>query len=200
MLDIEGIERPGLTPARFSVPDGGIAAIMGPSGSGKSLLLRAIADIDPNDGDAVVDEVRRSDVSAPEWRRMVAYLPAESGWWSDIVSDHFRDPTEAGSLVEDLGLPHDAFSWAVARLSTGEKQRLAFARAMEMQPKALLLDEPTAALDSDSEEKLEAVLKMFSSNGRSIVLVTHDKAQAKRLGGALYTMRDGTLHKEADPE
>lgn len=86
MLDVAGIERPGLSRTSFTVPDGDIATIMGPSGSGKSLLLRAIADMDPNDGGAAVDGILRSSVPAHEWRRMVAYLPAESGWWSDAVA------------------------------------------------------------------------------------------------------------------
>ena len=86
MLDVAGIERPGLSRTSFTVPDGGIATIMGPSGSGKSLLLRAIADMDPNDGGASVDGILRSSVPAHEWRRMVAYLPAENGWWSDAVA------------------------------------------------------------------------------------------------------------------
>lgn len=196
MLDVAGIERPGLSRTSFTVPDGGIATIMGPSGSGKSLLLRAIADMDPNDGGAAIDGILRSSVPAHEWRRMVAYLPAESGWWSDAVADHFRNARDAHSLIEGLGLPEDALSWAVARLSTGEKQRLPFARAMEMQPKALLLDEPTAALDTESEEKVEEVLRAFCGEGGSVIVATHDKMQAKRLGGTFYEMRGGCLRRE----
>ncbi|MBK5938823.1 ABC transporter ATP-binding protein [Halochromatium roseum] len=78
-----------LAPVDLQINAGELIFISGPSGSGKSLLLRAIADLDPNQGEVLIDNRPRRSIPAPEWRRRVGLLPAESGWWADRVGDHF---------------------------------------------------------------------------------------------------------------
>lgn len=179
-----------------SVADGEIVALRGSSGAGKSVLLRAIADMDPNDGDIWLDDVPRASFSGPEWRQKVRYVAAESAWWDDDVAAHFRFPEQAYSLAMELGLPCDFLSWQVARLSTGEKQRLAFVRAIEDKPRVLLLDEPTAALDPASEQMVEARIGQLRADGTAIILVTHSAVQAERLSTRRYLVEGGRL-KEA---
>ena len=68
-------------PFDLSVERGGCVGVSGPSGAGKSLLLRMIADLDPNQGEVWLNGVARSSLAAPAWRRQVTYVPAEFGWW-----------------------------------------------------------------------------------------------------------------------
>jgi ABC-type iron transport system FetAB ATPase subunit len=195
MLEIKALSRLHIGPVNLSLADGEVIAITGPSGSGKSVLLRAIADLDPNAGEARTQSGARAEMLAPAWRRKVAYLPAESGWWADTVSEHFEQPEQAD--LASLGLPSEAMGWEVARLSSGERQRLAFLRLLEHRPDALLLDEPTAPLDADNTALFEARLKRCISAGTSVLLVTHDPAQAARIADRHYVLADGQLSEAA---
>jgi len=193
MLTIRDLSRPGLAPASFDVADGEAVAIVGPSGAGKTLLLRAIADLDPNRGEVALDGAARDGLSGPDWRRRVGYLAAEAGWWADRVGDHFTDTAAATRWATELGLTEAALDWQVARLSTGEKQRLALARLLVNDPRVLLLDEPTSALDAASVGMAEAVLRGLLAAGSSLVFTTHDPDQAARLAGRTLTMAAGRL-------
>ena len=178
-------------PFSFAVPAGGCLAVTGPSGSGKSLLLRMIADLDPHEGDAWLDGIAQSATPAPAWRRQVGLAPAEPGWWLERVGGHFdgRPPDAAA-----LGLPPDIWEREVARCSTGERARLALLRALAGNPRVLLLDEPTGALDGAATAAVEALLTARRAAGLAVVLVTHDPAQAARLGSAWMHMDAGRLH------
>jgi len=193
VLKIRGLARPGVEPADLDVAAGECVAVSGPSGAGKSLLLRAIVDLDPNQGDVSLDGNARAALAAPDWRRRVVYVPAEAGWWADQVADHFPDPAVAAPLVTRLGLPAAAMEWEVARLSTGEKQRLALARAMVIGPDALLLDEPTSGLDPETTAIVESMLHERVADGIAVLIVTHDAKQAERLAKRRYRMAKGKL-------
>ena len=174
---------------------GACAAITGPSGSGKSLFLRMIADLDPNEGKVWLNGTERASVIAPEWRRKVTYVSAESGWWADTVIEHFarNKRGEVAGLAARLGLHADLLDASIARLSTGEKQRLALVRALLLCPPVLLLDEPTGPLDEESVTRVEALLRERMASGISVLLVTHDANQAERLGDQRYRMAAGRL-------
>ena len=192
MLQVSNLTRPGLGPVSFSVGKGQCLAVTGPSGAGKTLLLRAIADLDPNDGTVQLAGAERRSMPAPGWRTRVGLVPAESGWWADTVGEHFRRPDKAAGMLEALGLPGEAINWQVQRLSTGERHRLALARALALAPEVLLLDEPTAALDKRATRKVEAVVRELMKQGKAIVLVTHDTAQLKRLAHSQIALSSGT--------
>lgn len=196
MLVVENLSRPGLAPADLVVPDGTCIAIRGRSGAGKSLLLRAIADLDPSQGRVTLDDQSRNAMSAPAWRRLVTYVAAESGWWTEHVGDHFEAPDIAAGYLVRLGFHGDVMSWPVSRLSSGEKQRLALLRAIVQGPRVMLLDEPTSALDPDATAKVESVLHEKITGGVSIIMVTHDKEQAQRMAEKLYIIEDGKLAAE----
>lgn len=200
MLKVEALTRLGLGPFDFEVADGACLAITGPSGAGKSVLLRAIADLDPNEGRVATAHLQRDEVTAPVWRRAVALLPAESGWWAEGVAAHFHDPDAAKALLEQVGLEHGAIGWQVARLSTGERHRLALLRALENGPEVLLLDEPTTMLDRGTTGLVEALLKERMARGLSIVMVTHDPDQPKRIASRVLWLEGGRLSDGAKVE
>lgn len=193
MLQVTNLTRLMIGPISFAINDGECVAITGPSGTGKSVLLRAIADLDPNDGSVQAAEMERSKTAAPQWRKHVAMLPAESGWWQERVASHFQNPEQMPEKLPLIGLPKDAMSWEVARLSTGEKHRLALLRCLETEPKVLLLDEPTAALDHDTTLQIESLLKQQLASGTSILIVTHDAAQATRVADRILHLENGAL-------
>ncbi|MEE8453481.1 MAG: ABC transporter ATP-binding protein [Limibaculum sp.] len=193
MLIVNGLRTKAGGPADFSLRGGEIIAVRGPSGSGKSLMLRAIADLDPAEGEVSLDGTKRARIPAPEWRRRVAFVPAESGWWDDRVREHFPDGGGDTALIEALGLDPAALDWEVRRLSTGERHRLAIARALVRKPEVWLFDEPTAALDAEAARRVEAVITQGRDRGAAILLVTHDDAQAARLADRTLTMAAGRL-------
>lgn len=195
MLEIVGLRRVGLEPAFFTLDRGSCMAVRGPSGAGKSLLLRAIADLDPNEGHVALDGRQRSAIPAPDWRRQVLYLPAQSGWWADTVSDHFRDWRAAVPLLNELALPVEAGAWPIARCSTGELARLALIRALVREPKVLLLDEPTAALDAATVKAVEGLLCARITAGISALWVTHDSLQAARVADRSLAVEAGVVRE-----
>jgi len=198
MLRLHDLCARGLEPVSLEVQDGTCLALYGPSGAGKTMLLRAIADLDENTGDVETAYVARSSVAAPVWRRAVTYVPAESGWWTDHVGDHVPNTAHCHDLLARLGLPQKCLSWDVSRLSTGERHRLALIRALLQNPEVLLLDEPTAALDAAATEQVESVLKDTLSDGMTIVLVSHEKDQAARLNAAVAQIEDGCVRITAE--
>jgi putative ABC transport system ATP-binding protein len=182
-------------PFDLALAAGECIAITGPSGSGKSLFLRMTADLDPNEGEVFLDGTERRSLVAPSWRRRVVYNAAEPGWWSENVADHFRGPAVqfALTMAPRLGLALDLLGGPVVRLSTGERQRLALIRALALDSPVLLLDEPTGALDEDSAQRVEAVLRERLAAGITIAMVTHSPEQAVRLGHRHLRMADRHL-------
>ena len=184
-------------PITLEIAPGECLALMGPSGAGKSLLLRAIVDLDPNTGNVTLGADARADMAASAWRKLVALVPAEAGWWGDRVADHFPAKSDAAELIERLELA-GALEWDVARLSSGERQRLAIARALCGKPQALLLDEPTASLDEHATGLVEALIQDCCREGMALLVVTHNRQQAGRMANRLLAMREGKIHQLAE--
>ena len=195
MLRTENLSRPWLEPVSIRLPAGRIGVVMGRSGSGKTLLARAIVDLDPNEGEVWWKDVRRSAVPAPEWRKMVGYVPAESGWWADRVGEHFNGGGDLPALLEAVAMPADALEWPVSRLSSGERQRLALARALARRPEVLILDEPTSALDEATKECVEELLLRKRDEGMTLLVITHDPGQAERLGDVFWRIEKGRVEE-----
>ncbi len=198
MLAVQGLTRPGIEPFSLALDAGECVALGGPSGAGKTLLLRAVADLDPSFGAVSLDGVSREAMPAPEWRRRVCYLAPEAGWWADGVAAHVPDRDAALALLPALGLAVAALDWQVARLSTGERQRLALARLLLLEPRVMLLDEPTSGLDPDTTVMVEGVLRQRLGDGAAILLVTHAAEQARRLAGRHFRIEAGQV-REAGP-
>ncbi|GAB3257788.1 ABC transporter ATP-binding protein [Chitinimonas naiadis] len=179
-------------PYSLTIPPGQCVLLSGPSGVGKSRLLRMIADLEPGTGEVRLGTETRDSMPAPAWRRRVCYVAAESGWWADSVREHMAAPQAVAALLSLLGLPDSLLDAPVAQLSTGERQRLALLRAGTQRPQFLLLDEPTSALDEASALQVESLLGRWQAEGMGLLVVSHNQAQIGRLGGPHWRMhRDG---------
>ncbi|MDB5956522.1 ABC transporter ATP-binding protein [Ramlibacter sp.] len=193
MLEIREMRRLHVGPVSLRLGSGSCVSIEGASGSGKSVLLRMVADLDPHEGDCFLDGHACTATSAPAWRRMVTYVPADSGWWHERVGDHFARTADLPQLLAAVGMDAAAAAWPVARLSTGERQRLALLRALHPGNRVLLLDEPTSGLDEQSRSQVEQLLRQLLDQGTAILLVTHDGALAQRMASERFEMRKGRL-------
>ncbi len=169
-----------------------VVFLRGASGSGKSLFLRAIADLIMHNGEAYLDEKKCSDINPVQWRKWIGFLPAESAWWRDKVGDHFDDNNNL--YLPLLNLPADCLQWDVSRCSTGEKQRLAMARLLAHQPKVLLLDEPTASLDPASVKLVESLVIDYANKFNApVIWVSHDTSQIKQLSQREFKIKENEI-------
>lgn len=180
-------DRPALT---FSLQAGELVCLSGPSGSGKTQLLRALVDLDPNQGSVTLNGALRESLSPTQWRRRVALLTADSHWWEVTVAAHFTRLD--AQQFDRLGLDRDVGDWHVERLSSGEKQRLALLRLLANRPEVLLLDEPTANLDDANRRRVEALVRDYLRETRGCCLwVSHDSQQLEQLCDRRMTMTSG---------
>ena len=198
-------------PIDLTIAAGDCAALSGPSGSGKSLMLRAIADLDQHSGGVFLDDTPAEDEPAPRWRCRVGLLLAEPQWWEDRVEAHFmagcRTPEDATGhewsvigLLERVGFEKDVLGWTTSRLSSGERQRLGLVRLLERRPDAMLLDEPTASLDPANVERVETLIADYRHNFSAATLwVSHDPGQIPRIADRGYRLEDGRLNPQDLP-
>jgi putative ABC transport system ATP-binding protein len=187
-------------PVDLSIGAGECVCIEGASGSGKTLLLRAIADLDPHRGEVRLDDTRCTSLPAPAWRRAVALLVAESQWWSERIGDHFEYGVDA-AWIEGLGLPAAAMDWQVARCSTGERQRLALLRTLMQAPAVLLLDEPTGNLDSGqypSRRVLARRLSPAAAGGAALGQLTTPARSGASRSAAIFSTTAGCRRSGGD--
>ena len=192
LLQINRLARLMIGPVTLDVDAGECLCISGPSGSGKSLLLRAIADLDPHEGEASLAGVSAADIPPDSWRTQVGLLPPESSWWFPRVQDHFRDGVPVP--LEHIGLSAPILEQPVMRLSSGEKQRLALMRLLSNRPRVLLLDEPTANLDPENTRRIESVITEYlNTEHAAVIWVSHDNAQIARVANHHYEVVDGLL-------
>ncbi|TBW48232.1 ATP-binding cassette domain-containing protein [Marinobacter halodurans] len=180
-LALENVAVGALNAVSFSVAPGEVVCLSGPSGVGKSRLLRAVADIEAHQGAIRLAGEAQSSMPAHQWRRRVVMVPADSQWWFDTVAGHFD-----GDLPEDdlaaLGFGPEVAGWSVSRLSTGERQRLALLRAMVLEPGVLLLDEPTSNLDAERARATERwLLDRIEARRMAVLWVAHDAEQIARV-------------------
>lgn len=192
-LSVRGLAFEGVGPFDVDLHARECIGLGGASGSGKTRLLRCIADLDAHRGQVWLDGVACEDIPPPAWRRRVALLPAESAWWFDEVGVHFSRAPEAARLAS-LGFPEDVPGWRVDRLSSGEKQRLAVLRMLSIEPRVLLLDEPTANLDDENIGRVESLIQTYLHDANAAAIwVSHDRRQMQRVAGRCYSIVQGRL-------
>lgn len=186
MLRVDHLTIEPLPALSFTVANGECLAVEGPSGSGKTRLLRAIADLEEAPGQVFLDGAERREMRAPKWRRKVRYASAEPSWWTDTARPALMAGSEtlnarAERLLGQMALDPKILDQPLSGLSTGERHRLAFARAILDEPRVLLLDEPTSGLDPQTAALVEELIRFQLLAGRSIVLASHDQGQIERL-------------------
>lgn len=191
-LSVEGLTVRGNGPYTAHILAGECVGLLGPSGAGKTVLLRAIADLDPHTGQVRLDDQPCDTIPAPQWRQWVGLLPADSRWWHEKVGDHFPDATATDPAT--LGLPHDVMGWQVTHLSAGERQRLALLRLLARAPRCLLLDEPTANLDPENARLVEKAISRYREIHKApVIWVAHDRKQLERTSERILTLSPGGL-------
>ena len=183
----------------------GISCVAGPSGSGKSTLLRLLNRLaDPTAGRVLLRGADVRERQVLELRREVGLVPQLPALLEGTVADNVRFAGKLGGREPDVARLLDLAGLAAAfadrdasRLSVGEQQRAMLARALALEPEILLLDEPTSALDEASRAAVEATLLELRRRVRiSIVLVTHDLEQARRMADWVVRVEAGAAVAE----
>ena len=201
-----------LSDVTFSIEQGEYAAIMGESGSGKTTLLNRLASLDrPTAGEIIVDGQNLASVSD---RRLAAYRRENLGFvFQDFnlldtftIQDNIFLPLVLSGkkvpemkerlepLAKILGIL-DILKKYPYEVSGGQKQRAAAARALITDPKLLLADEPTGALDSRATENLLQIFERINQMGQTILMVTHSIRAASHAGRVLF-MKDGVVYHQ----
>ena len=194
-----------LRDATFQVEKGELCVIVGPSGAGKTTLLNILGGMDTlTSGKVFLDG---AEVSAFNKRQLTAYRRQDVGFVFqfynliqnltalenvELASQICRDPLDPGQVLRDVGLANRAKNFP-AQLSGGEQQRVAIARALAKNPKLLLCDEPTGALDYNTGK---AILKLLQDTGRqtgmTVIIITHNSA-LPAMADRVVQVKNGTV-------
>jgi len=197
-----------LAPTDLQVPASETTVLIGPSGCGKSTLLRLIVGlIQPNTGNITLGGTKLEPANLLNMRQRMGYVIQEGGLFPHLtVRDNVtvmarylrRDADWIAHRLADLAqlvrLPLNLMSRFPAELSGGQRQRVSLMRALMLDPELLLLDEPLGALDPMIRYELQQELKsIFAKLGKTVVMVTHDIAEAAFFGHTLVLMREGRI-------
>lgn len=184
-----------------------ITCIVGESGSGKTTLLRLLNKLVSFDsGEILYNDESLNDINTINLRRNVVMLPQSPAIFEGNVRDNlliglrFSEKPMASDdkLLELLRLVklNKGLEDSADRLSGGEKQRVALGRVILMEPEVLLLDEPSSALDEDTEQIIiEALVKYTRDNNKSLIMVTHSKKIAKYFADSIIEIKSGRIVK-----
>ena len=201
----------------MEVMEGEVICIIGPSGSGKSTLLRCINQLEiPTDGKIFYqgkDIFNKKDIALRDYREEVGMVfqrfnlfPMRSVMknitLAPVLTKRMAKPEaelKALELLEKVGLSDKAYSMP-STLSGGQQQRVAITRALAMEPKALLFDDPTSALDPELVGDVLEVMRALANEGMTMVIVTHEMEFAKDVADRVIFMADGYIVEEGKPE
>lgn len=220
MITIRGLrkEYPNVTPLRdvnVEINRGDVISVIGPSGTGKSTLLRCINRLEtPTAGEIWVDGVdicsKKADL--PKLRRKMGmvfqsfYLFGHMSIIEnlmcapmDLLGKSEQQAYERGmELLQTVGLASKADNYP-DELSGGQKQRVAIARALAMEPEILLFDEPTSALDPTMVGEVLSVIKRLADEGLTMLIVTHEMNFARNVSNRIFYMDEGVIYEEGTP-
>jgi osmoprotectant transport system ATP-binding protein len=220
VLELIGVSKrfgaaPAVDGADLRIEPGRTTVLIGPSGCGKSTLLRLMIGLLRPDAGRVLFEgqaVHEGDVRA--LRRRMGYVIQDGGLFPHLTAQgnvtlmahHLGLPAERirtrlDALLALTKFPPDALARHPVELSGGQRQRVSLMRALMLDPDVLLLDEPLGALDPMIRSELQGDLRgIFRSLGKTVVLVTHDLAEAGFLGDRLVLLRGGRVVQEGSLE
>ena len=192
------------------IPTHQITAIVGPSGAGKSTFLKHINRlISPTAGDILIDGQSIESVDILSLRKRVGLAFQSAPMFNGSIYDNLNIPKKihqqqldkdrAQSLLDKVDLSHLSIDQPIKNLSGGEKQKLAIARTLVLDPDILLLDEITSSLDVHSVQEIELLIqKLNQEDHKTILWITHNLQQAKRMSHYTIVMEDGEV-VEAGP-
>ena len=218
-IDVHRTARAVVEGVSFDANRGDVVALMGPSGAGKTTVVRAIAGLEPLSGGAIrIDGLRLSAGPIPrgpdlralhervgmifQFHHLFAHMTALQNVWLAPVHVR-REPRaeaerRARALLEQLGVAHRAD--ALPRdLSGAEAQRVAIARALAVDPPVLLMDEPTASLDPARRDELARTVARTSAGGRTVVVATHDYDFVRACASHVVVMESGRVVRQEAP-
>ena len=195
---------------------GDVIAIIGPSGCGKSTFLRQLNLLEmPTSGDILLDgkSILAKGVSKPEIRERVGMVFQQFNLFKNMTAlknimfapvklgrlSKAEAETRARELLKRVGLLDRADHYP-AQLSGGQQQRIAIARAMAMQPEAILFDEPTSALDPEMVGEVLKIMKDLAKSGMTMVVVTHEMSFAREVANRVLFFADGYVKEDGSPE
>jgi len=221
MIKIEHLrkEYPNVTPLQdvnAEIRDGDVISVIGPSGTGKSTLLRCINMLEkPTSGRIWVDGTEITDPKCDINRvRQKMGMVFQSfnlfGHWTVIENimqppmDLLKKPKqeaydESMRLLRMVGLGEKALNYP-DELSGGQKQRIAIARTLAMDPDIILLDEPTSALDPTMVGEVQAVIRVLAKTGKTMMIVTHEMAFARAICNRVFYMDEGGIYEDGTPD
>ncbi|WP_152404265.1 ABC transporter ATP-binding protein [Paenibacillus cellulositrophicus] len=188
-----------------TVPAGEKIVFVGPSGQGKSTLLRILGLLDEVDsGEMLLLGKPLHEWNPQDWRMNVCYVSQTPVMLEGSIEDNLRtvsrlhhteyDPAYAAHLMSNVGLGDMGLSKEASTLSGGEKQRVALVRSLLLRPKLLLLDEITSSLDDVSKYAVERLITDINrQEGTGYVWISHDRDQAARIGDRVWSLSNGTL-------
>ncbi|SHK66905.1 amino acid ABC transporter ATP-binding protein [Fibrobacter sp. UWB12] len=195
---------------------GDVVAIIGPSGCGKSTFLRQLNLLEqPTSGDILLDgkSILAKNVSKPEIRERVGMVFQQFNLFKNMTAlkNIMFAPVKLGrlskadaearakDLLKRVGLLERADHYP-AQLSGGQQQRIAIARAMAMQPEAILFDEPTSALDPEMVGEVLKIMKDLAKSGMTMIVVTHEMSFAREVANRVLFFADGYVKEDGTPE
>ncbi|MDP2076258.1 ABC transporter ATP-binding protein [Hydrogenophaga sp.] len=194
----------------LSLSGGEVLALLGPNGCGKTTLLKTVLGVlPPRAGEIELDGRPLRDWSLAERARCVAYVPqgqastfgftalemvlmGRTAHLGLLARPGARDRAIAQDALKRLGMAHLS-DRSVHHMSGGERQMVLIARALAQQPRAVLLDEPTASLDFGNQGLVLRAVRTLAQEGLAVLLTTHDPNQALRCADRALLMREGTV-------
>ena len=199
-------EGAGLAPLTLRVAEGQRLALVGPSGCGKSTLLRLVLGlIAPDRGRVVVDGIEVTAETARAVRLRAGYVIQDGGLFPHLTAadnaalmarrlgwDAAKIEARLSELAAMVRLPRSLFARYPLEMSGGQRQRVGIVRALMLDPAVLLLDEPMGALDPVVRGELQdELLAIFTRVKKTVLLVTHDLAEAAHLAPEICVLREG---------
>ena len=183
-----------------SIPAAGITVVSGPSGAGKTTLLRLCNRLEVPDAGTVCYRGQPLDELDPlALRRRVGMVFQRPAPFPGSIADNLAiarpdaGTEELSTALKRVALDPGLLGQEARTLSGGELQRMCLARTLVTEPETLLLDEPTSALDEQPKRVFEHTAHDLAAQGITLVWVTHDDAQARRVADRIYQLRDGHL-------
>jgi len=212
-------EYEGVTPLEdvsITINNGDVIAVIGPSGTGKSTLLRCINMLEePTSGEVIVDgqvindgkcdlnEVRKKMGMVFQSFNLFGHLTVIENIMNPQITLLGRSRQEAYNKAMDLlnkvGLWAKALSYP-DELSGGQQQRIAIARTLAMDPEIILFDEPTSALDPSMIGEVQSIIRMIAKTGRTMMIVTHEMDFARKIANRVLFMSEGIIYEEGTPK